>query len=143
MNKRTLFLVGVALLLGAVYLRYFIDWHTGREIHISWEKSRFALLRGGGAPPIIFHLDKPYPLTSIEVVEAEDALTNKYPHPLWHLVAAGPPVQTSTFHYGADIKGMNPDIPSALPEPLEPDTDYFLLVEAGKNLKGKGLFQAP
>jgi hypothetical protein len=143
MNKRTLCLVGVALLLGAAYLRYFIDWHTGREIHISWEKSRLALLRGGGTPSIIFHLDKPYPLTSIEVVEAEDALTNKYPHLLWHLVAAGAPVQTSTFRYGADIQGMHPDIANSLPEPLEPDTDYFLLVEAGKNLKGKGIFQAP
>jgi hypothetical protein len=142
MSKRTLSLVGVALVLGAVYLRYFIDWHKDNQIHISWEKSRVALMRGNGAPPIIFHLDKPYPVTSIEVVEAEDARTNKYPHPLWHIVAAGAPVRTSTFRYGARIEGMNPEIATALPEPLEPDTDYFLLVEAGKDLKGKGIFQA-
>jgi hypothetical protein len=135
-------LVGVALVLGAAYLCFFIDWHNGREIHIFWDKSRPSLRRGSDNPSIIFHLDKPYPLTSIKVVETEDAGTNKFPHALWDLVAADAPVPTATFQYGAQIKGMKPEISSALPEPLEPDTSYTLLVEAGKNLKGKRTFQA-
>jgi len=147
MNKRTLWLVGVALLLGAAYLRFFIDWNKGREIHIIWDKSRPMARRANDNPVIVFHLvdehrvDKPYPLTSIKVVETDDALTNEYPHALWYLIATNTPVPTDTFRYGGRVKGMKPEIASALPEPLDPDTSYTLLVEAGKNLKGKCTFQ--
>jgi hypothetical protein len=143
MNKRTVWLMCVVLALGAAYLRYFIDWHKGEKIHIFWDKSLQSIMGGSENPVIIFHLDKPQPLTAIEVVESEDARTNKYPHPLWHLVAADGPVPTSTFRYGATIKGMKPEIATALPEPLEPDTSYTLLVEAGKDLKGQLTFRAP
>jgi hypothetical protein len=143
MNKRTVRLVYVALALGAAYLAFFIDWHKEQKIHISWDKSLQSIMGGSENPTIIFHLDKPQPLTAIEVVESEDARTNKYPHPLWHLVAADAPVPTSTFRYGAKIKGMKPEIATALPEPLEPDISYTLLVEAGKDLKGQLTFQAP
>jgi len=98
---------------------------------------------GSETPDLIFRFVNSYPLTSIEVVAAEDARTNKYPHALWHLVAAAAPAPTTSFAYGAAIPGMKPEVSTAVPEPLEADTDYFLLVEAGKNLKGKITFQAP
>lgn len=98
---------------------------------------------GSDTPDLIFRFTNAYPLTSIEVVEVEDARTNKYPHALWRLVAASAPVPTSSFGYGADIPGMKPEIATAKPEPLDADTEYCLTVEAGKNLKGKITFQAP
>jgi hypothetical protein len=98
---------------------------------------------GSETPELIFRFTYSYPLTSIKVVEAEDARTNKYPHALWHVVAATAPVPMASFGYGAAIPGMKPEVSTAVPEPLEADTEYFLLVEAGKNLKGKITFQPP
>jgi len=143
MNKRTAFLVCAALVLAGAYLAFFIDWHSRPKIQIFMEKSRRSILGGNETPNVIFRFTNAYPLTSIEVVEAEDARTNKYPHALWHLVAANAPVPTTSFGYGTDIPGMKPEVSTAVPEPLDSDTQYFLLVEAGKNLKGRITFQAP
>src|SRR5580658_498742 len=119
MNKRTAYLVGAVLVLAAAYnLAFFFDWHKRSDIRIFCEKSRRAILSRNDSPDLIFHFVKPYPLTSIEVVEAEDARTNKYPHALWHLLAADQPVPTDSFTYGAAIAGMKPEIPTAIPEPL-------------------------
>jgi hypothetical protein len=141
MNKRTVLLVCAALVLAGAYLRYFFDWHERSEIQIFCEKSRSAILGGSETPGIVFHFTGSYPLTSIEVVDAEDARTNKFPHALWHLVAADKPVPTSSFGYGAAIPGMKPEIATALPEPLQDDTKYSLRVEAAKNFKGQINFQ--
>jgi hypothetical protein len=144
MNKQTSFLVGAILVLAAAYnLAFFIDWHKRPQIQIFCEKSRRAILRGSETPDLIFHLAKSYPLTSIEVVDAEDARTNAYPHALWHVLAADGPVPTTSFGYGAAIEGMKPEISTAVPEPLEAGTEYLLLVEAGKNVKGQLPFQLP
>ena len=141
-NKRTVWLVCVALVLAGAYMRYFFDWHKRSEIHIFCEKSRQAILGGSETPGLIFHFTNSYPLTSIEVVEAEDARTNKFPHALWHVVAAAAPVPTTSFGYGAAIPGMKPQIATAVPEPLQADTKYSLLIEAAKNQKGQLTFQS-
>jgi hypothetical protein len=142
MNKRTVWLVCVALVLAGAYMHYFFDWHERTKIQIFCEKSRQAILGGSEAPGLVFHFNNSYSLTSIEVVDAEDARTNKYPHALWHVVAADAPVPTTSFGYGAAIPGMKPEIATALPEPLQPDTKYCLLVEAAKHLKGQLTFQS-
>jgi hypothetical protein len=140
MNKKTVWLVCAALALGGAYMRCFFDWHKRTEIQIFCEKSRQAILGGSETPAIIFHFLSSYPLTSIEVVEVEDARTNKYPHALWHVVAAAAPVPTTSFEYGAAIPGMKPEIATAQPEPLQADTQYSLLVHADKNQKGQITF---
>jgi hypothetical protein len=136
-------LVCAALALAGAYIVFFMDWHKRPKIQIFMEKSRRSLLGGSEDPAIFFHFTNAYPLTSIEVVEADDARTNKYPHALWHVVAADAPVPTTSFSYGAAIPGMKPEISTADPEPLDSDTEYLLLVEAGKDLKGKITFQPP
>ena len=141
MNKRTVWLVGAALVLAGAYMRYFFDWHKQADIQIYCEKSRGSILVGGETSATAFHFTNSYPLTSIEVVETEDARTNKYPHALSHLVAAAAPVPTTSFGYGASIPGMKPEISTAVPEPLQADTTYSLVVEADKNLKGQLTFQ--
>ena len=143
MNKRTVWLVGAALVLAGAYMRYFFDWHRQTKIQIFCEKSRQSILAGNETPALMFHFTNSYPVTSIEVVEAEDARTNKYPHALWHVVAADAPVPTTSFSYGTAIPGMKPEIATALPEPLQPDTKYSLVVEAAKHLKGEITFEQP
>jgi hypothetical protein len=143
MNKRTLLLACAALALAAAYLTFFVDWHKRAQIQIFWEKSRRSMISASQTPGIVFHLEKKYPLTSIEVVEAEDARTNKYPHALWRIVAAGAPVPVDSFAYGAAVPGMKPEISTATPEPLQPDTAYCLLVQAGRKLKGQVTFESP
>ena len=142
-SKRTVWLVCVALVLAGAYLRFHFDWRDHTNIQIFCEKSRQSILGGSETPGLIFHFTNSYPLTSIQVVETEDARTNKYPHALWHLVAAAAPVPTTSFGYGAAIPGMKPEIATAQPEPLQPDTQYSLVVEATKHLKGEITFQPP
>jgi hypothetical protein len=140
MNNRTVLFVGVAGILAALYVTYFTDWFKPKKIQIMW---RVSATGGNGVahgPNVIFYLNHPYPLTSIKVVEADEAETNKFAHALWHVVANSGPVVTNTFNYGATISGMKPEIASAEPEPLQPDIDYSLVVEAGGNLKGEKVF---
>lgn len=133
MNKLTV-LISFALALAIVYIAFFSDWLKPQNIHVV---SRISPANGA----LMFYMDKAYPVTSIEIVAAEDAKTNKYPHALWHVVAASGPVPMETFCYGASIPGMKPEIASALPETLQPGTDYSLLLECGKHLKGLETFK--
>jgi hypothetical protein len=142
MNKRTVSLVCVALALACAYLAFFTDLRKRKEIHIFPENSRRAFLRHNTTPTIAFHLDKSYPLTSIEVVACEEARTNKYPHALWHLVATNQPVPTTGFIYGANVRGMKPAISNTHAEILQADTKYFLRVEA-PHIKGEITFVPP
>lgn len=134
MSKQTFFLVSMAVVLAILYVAYFTDWTKPKNIHVFWRISP------ANASGVAFYLDKEYPLTSIKVVSTDDAKTNKYPHELWHMVAQGTPPMTKTFNYGGVIPGMKPEVPTAVPEPLQPDTDYSLIVEAGNGFKGEKSF---
>jgi len=143
MNKRTVFFAGVAGILATLYLIYFTDSFKPKKIQIMW---RIPATGGSGpahGPNVVFYLKPASPLTSIKVVETDDAQTNKYAHALWHVVAEAAPVVIDTFNYGATIPGMKPEVATALPEPLQLDTSYSLLVEAGKDLKGEKTFSLP
>ena len=129
MNLRTTALVSFALALAILYIAYFTDWFKAKNIHIFSRPSPATGARE-------FYLDKPYPLTSVEVVFADDAKTNKFPHALWHLVAKNGSTPVDEFSYGGTIPGMAPEVATAKPEPLLPETQYAVLIESGKNLKG-------
>src|ERR1017187_3406282 len=103
MNKQTIFLIGVAMVLATLYIANFTDWLKPKKIQIVWRISP-------ASGPLAFYLDKEYPLTSVEVVSTEEARTNKYPHALWHIVAKEGPVKTDTFNYGISIPGMAPAV---------------------------------
>jgi len=133
MNKQTIFLVGVALVLATLYIANFTDWLKHKNIQVFWRISP-----ASGA--VAFYLDKAYPLSSVEVVSTEDAKTNKYPHALWHMVAQTAPPPTATFNYGAEIPGMKPEVSTALPEPLQPNVEYSLVVQSETGLKGEKSF---
>lgn len=87
--------------------------------------------RSAGAAPTIFLLSKELKLTSVKVVSAEDAATNKYPHALWELVSASHSVPVKEFLYGARISGMKPPLKREVAEPLQPGTKYRVIISAG------------
>jgi hypothetical protein len=85
-----------------------------------------------GAPPmydVSFTFNKRYPLKSFKVVAAQELATNKYPLALWHLVAESKPVPVKAIIYGKPVRGMKPVVAELEPEPLQPNTEYVVLVE--------------
>lgn len=134
MTKKAVLLFCAALVLASLYVANFTDWLKPKKIHIFWRISP------ANAANISFYLDKGYELTSVEVFSAEDARTNKFPHALWHMIAAGTPPVTTNFMYGEAIPGMKPDVATALPEPLQPGTDYCLVVQTRDKLKAESSF---
>jgi len=145
MTKNGIFLSVVAVLLAAVYVYFFTDWFHKRTIQIIptiRPTQPSAIPRDPDQPPVYpvsFALDGKYELTSVKVVAAADMATNKYPTPLWHLKADSNSIPTRSIVYGLPIKGMKPTVARQRPEPLLPEVDYVLLVEAG-NLKAQTNF---
>ena len=56
------------------------------------------------------------------------------------MVAQTAPPPTATFNYGAEIPGMKPEVSTALPEPLQPNVEYSLVVQSETGLKGEKSF---
>ena len=137
MTKNGITLSVIAVILAAVYAFYFTDWLRKETIQI------IPTIRPGravAAPkdpdqvptyPVSFAFDGKYKLTSLKVVSADDLATNKYPVPLWHLVSDSNSVPIKAVTYGQPPKGMKPAVPRSRPEPLQPDIEYVLLLEAG------------
>ncbi len=141
MKNRTRFLILAALILGAFYAYRFTDWFEPKQIQIKYR----SLARGPTASPgvdsITFYLDKEYQLTSLKVISADEAATNKYPHSLWQLISESNSVPVTDFTYGATLPGMKPKIAGLTPEPLRTGGNYRIFVETQK-LKGEKEFQA-
>lgn len=122
MNKKSWFLILVAVALGVCYVIYFTDWFRPKLIHVSYTK------RTGH---IQFALGQPYELTSVKVVSVSALQSNKYALPVWELKSDSNSVPIKMFSYGQYIRGMKPAAEHARAEPLEPGTIYRLFVEAG------------
>src|SRR6516165_2122468 len=100
-----------AVLLGGLSLYLNKDWFAKDRIQI-YHRSRPAraamLRRKSGSDdslvdPIIFGFDRRLKLKSIKVIPLSDIQTNKYPHPIWHLISESNSVPTKDFAYGARI----------------------------------------
>jgi hypothetical protein len=145
MTKNGIFLSVVAVLLAAVYVYFFTDWFHKKTIQIIptiRPTQPSAIPRDPDQPPVYpvsFALDGKYELTSVKVVAAADMATNRYPAPLWHLTSDSNSVPTRSIVYGSNIKGMKPAVTRQRPEPLMPEVEYVLLVEA-RNLRAKTNF---
>lgn len=87
--------------------------------------------------PVTFTLNSFYRLTSVKVVSAAELATNKYAHPVWHLVSESNSAPVSVLIYGAYVKGMHPSVKGARPDPLTPGTDYRLLISTDKGKEGR------
>jgi hypothetical protein len=134
MTKRTIF--SLALLLGFIgFYLYWNDFFRAPRIQVtaSIRPGRLSSLNPD-AYPVTFMLDGKYKLTSIKVVSVADAKTNKYPHPLWHMISDSASEPTKIITYGSkdNLRGMKPSVPKGRPEPLQPNVPYRIYVEAGK-----------
>jgi len=141
MKNQSKFLIIAALILAAIYAYRFTDWFQEKKIQI---KYRSLVERGSAkssaADSITFYLEAEQRLTSIKVISADEAATNKYPHAYWHLVSDSNSLPVVDFMYGANLAGMKPKIAGLMPQPLESGANYRILIEAGK-VKGEKDFQ--
>ena len=138
MTRKQWLLIGLAVLLGGVSFYLNKDWFAKDDIQI------FHRSRPGGAGffrrakrpdtaavnPVFFTFDRKLKLTSLKVIPVSDIETNKYPHPIWHLVSDSNSVPVVDFTYGDYIRGMRPAVKGATPDPLEPGVKYRLLIES-------------
>jgi hypothetical protein len=138
MTRKTWMLIALVVVLGGTSLYLNQDWFAKDVIQITHRSrpARATFFRrqrpsDSQVNPLVFGFDRKLKLTSIAVVPLSDILTNKYPHPIWHLVSTSNSVPTKTFYYGERIKGMQPEVKGATADPLEPGVQYRLLVEAG------------
>jgi len=139
MTKKVWMLVAAAIVLGAVSIYFNRDWFAKDHIQI-FDRSRPARGplasrgRAGNNPainPIVFGFDRNLRLTSLKVIPVSDIETNKYPHPIWHLITESNSVPIKEFGYDARIRGMHPAVKGDKADPLEPGVKYRLLIEAG------------
>jgi hypothetical protein len=138
MTKNGIVLSVIAVLLAAVYVYCFTDWlrketiqiiptiRPGRAVAMSRDPDQAPVY------PVSFAFDGKYKLTSVKVLAMADLETNKYPTPLWHLISDSNSAPTKALMYGQAPKGMKPAVPRTRPEPLLPDVEYVLMIEAGK-----------
>ena len=131
MNNRSIFLVALAIVLGATYGYFFTDWFKKKQIQISFRTFPGRAVKSD-VEPIMFLLDKQYKLTSIKVVASDGLTTNKLPHVLWHLISETNAVPVTDFGYGERLKGMKPSVSKIVAEKLVPEAKYRIIVDAGK-----------
>ena len=122
MNKKNWILIGIAIVLGAVYVIHFSNWFKPKVM---------AIAHNGRFGQINFTLGDSFKLTSIKVVSVSALESNKYALPMWELKSDSNSVPLKLFAYGERIRGMKPAIESTRPEPLVAGTTYRIFVEAG------------
>jgi hypothetical protein len=130
----------LTLVLLGVYLCCHTDWFASEEIriiHTLRPDSPSGRFREHTRKPnpavntVFFALNRKYNLTEVKVVMAAEVATNRYAHPLWHLVSDSKSAPTKAFVYGSFIRGMRPKVPNAEPDPIEPNVTYRLFLQAG------------
>jgi hypothetical protein len=150
MTKKQIALLG-AVAVAAIYLCFFVDWFASGDIQVTHTvrlPSAAKRPRPGtpdlGRPvsPVAFTLNRKCRLTELRVVNAAELATNKYAHPLWHLVSKSASAPTKGFVYGGYIRGMRLKVPDVEAEPLDPNVTYRLILYAG-DLKIEHDFPGP
>lgn len=122
MNKKNWVLIGIVIVLGAVYVFHFSNWFKPKVM---------AIAHNGRFGQINFTLGNSFNLTSIKVVSVSAWESNKYALPMWELKSDSNSVPVKLFSYGKPIGGMKPAVTTAQPEPLVAGTTYRIFVEAG------------
>jgi hypothetical protein len=138
MTRKKWTLIALVVVLGGFSLYLNQDWFAKDVIQITHRSrpARAGLFRRKSADdslvnPVLLGFDRKLKLTSVKVIPLSDIQTNKYPHPIWHLISDSNSVPTKAFYYGDRINGMRPEVKGATAEPLEPGVPYRLFIEAG------------
>jgi hypothetical protein len=122
MNKKSWFLILVAVVLTICYVIYFTNWFRSKPILVA-DTERFGR--------VLFNLGQPYELTSLKVVSVSALSSNKYALPVWELKSDTHSAPIKLFSYGQHIQGMKPAVADTRPEPLDHGTVYRLFIQAG------------
>lgn len=131
-------LVAGAVLLGGISVYLNTDWfsrdsiqitHRSRPVQIAFAGRNRQQPQTGSA--LFFEFDRKLKLTDVQVIPYAEIETNKYPHPVWHLVSDSNSLPTLGIMYGNPVPGMRPSVKGALPDPLTPGVKYQLRVQAG------------
>ncbi len=136
-------LVALVVALGGISLYLNRDWFGSEDIQIHHRSrpahtTRPAVVRRGrpqpppATDPVYFAFGRKLRLTALKVIPVREIETNKYPHPIWHLVSDSNSVPIAEWSYGVPIRGMRPAVKGATPDPLVPGTEYRLILEAGE-----------
>ena len=139
MTKKQLLIVTFVVLLGGLSLYLNRDWFAPEVIQISDRsispRAWFARSPAAkaAANPVVFLITRKVKLTSVKVVAASDAETNKYPHAIWSLVTDSNSIPVKEFIYGTRIPGMKLSVKGVGADPLEPGVNYRLILEAGSD----------
>lgn len=146
-------LLGVLVAIGLGYVAYgaiALGWFSDDPILITYrleDPPQPRRSRQANVSPqvrnVVFGMDGKYVLTSIRVEQVAESEQGEMAGgvyvaprtaPLWHMVADGDGSErTQRFNYGQPLRGMKSAIegqPRA--EPLQPDTPYRIIVEAGQ-----------
>lgn len=148
MTKKNLLVILAVLLLGGLSLYLNRDRFRSESIQIGerWMDPRPGMVpRGQKAPAkvLLFLLDRKVELTSVKVIPLADVLTNKYPHPIWELTTSSNSVPVKEIVYGRPIRGMQPKVKGAVADPLQPDVQYRLFIEAGSQKATRDFYGSP
>jgi hypothetical protein len=138
MTRKQWIVIATIVLLGGLSVYFNTDWFSGDQIQIYHRARpmRPALTGRKRAQnltytPVFFGFDRKLKFTEIKVIPLADALTNKYPHAIWHMITDSNSVPTKGFLYGENVPGMRPAVKGAIPDPLEPGAKYRLQIQAG------------
>jgi hypothetical protein len=144
MSKKTVAMIGIAVVLGGIYLVWFADFFSKPVVEIA-PRVRMSSGRRGGPPEVqvTFSFSAKCQLNEVKVVSVADAETNKYPHALWHMISDSNSIPVKGMVYGDWIKGMKPKIPKGKAEPLEPKTKYRLVIATRDEVVSTADFQVP
>ncbi len=142
MSKQTKFLIGVALVMGYLYISYFTTWFSKKTIQI--DATPRALPSGSTDPvfPMAFRLDQAYKLTSVKVFALKEKQISRYDKPVWQLTTKSNSAPIRGFVYGQAIQGMEAD-PKIPRQPLKPNMRYRLLLEAKRGTGERDFLMNP
>ena len=153
MSKKQLSILLVLLALAGVAVYMLKDSFKGESIQIAClirpaQPSRRPQPSGVDAPSgkqgynVAFAFNHKIALTAVKVFPLADAMTNKYPRPLWNLASPSNAVPTKSIVYGDRIRGLQPVVKGATADALEAGGSYRLVIEAG-DVKAQQDFQIP
>jgi hypothetical protein len=143
MRSKTWIGILVICALGALSIYSFTDWFTPKRIQIiaQYRPNLVGVVRRA-VSPVSFVLNGTYQLTRIRVVPLQSSATAETAQPVWELDSSSNSIPLRGFVYGQRIRGMRAPGSSRATDPLAPETEYRMFVEAGR-ARGQVDFQTP
>ncbi len=139
MTKKQLLLLLLAVVLLGILVYLSKDWFAPATIQIGStirpnrvperQQQRLGPALKDRPYTVSFFFNRKYPLKSVRVLKSQELETNRFAHPLWHLVSDSNSVPVKSITYGVPIRGMRPEVKGAQADMLEAGVPYRLLIE--------------